>query len=235
MPVRKEQRAWTFLSQVATIAAKDLRLEWRSREILYTMILFSVLIIVIFAFAFARAGQVLPEVAGGILWVVISFAGTLGLGRMFDREREGETHLALLLSPASRAAIYLGKVLGVIIFIGLTEAITVPLVLFFFDLRVSSFPLLLALLGFGTIGFSVVGALFAATLLQSRSRDVLLGILLYPIVLPVIVAGAKGTAALMAGPAQIASALVWLKLLAAFDVVFLALSLWAFGPLTRGE
>jgi heme exporter protein CcmB len=190
---------------------------------------------VIFSFAFARQGQPMHEVAGGILWIVVAFAGTLGLGRMFDREREGDTHRALLLCPASRAAIYLGKLCGVILFVGLTEVIVVPLLVLLFDLRVSSPALLIALLASGTVGFSAVGSLFAATLMQARSRDVLLGILLFPVVMPVIVAGAKGTAALLAGPAEAASALVWLKLVLVFDVVFVTLSLWAFEPLTRGE
>jgi heme exporter protein B len=229
------ERPGGFARHVLRIVAKDLRVEWRSREILYTMSFFAVLVVVLFSFAFARQGQPMHEVAGGILWTVLAFAGTLGLGRVFDREREGDTHRALLLAPISRAAIYLGKVLGVCVFIGITEAVVVPLLVTLFELRVSSPALLTALLLLGTVAFAVVGSLFAATLMQSRSRDVLLGILLFPVVTPVIVAGAKGTAALMAGPAEAASAIVWLKLLAVFDVVFVALSLWAFDPLTRGE
>jgi heme exporter protein CcmB len=225
-----------FLGAVLQIAVKDLRVEWRSREILYTMSFFAVLVIVIFAFAFTREGQPAGSVASGILWVVIPFAGVLGLGRAFDREREGETHHALLLSPASRAALYLGKLLGVFIFISISEALVVPLLLLLFSLRVSSLPLLIGLLLLGTLGFAAVGSLFAAPLMQSRSRDVLLSILLFPIVTPLIVAGAKGTAALTAsGPELAASALVWLKLMAAFDLVFVSLALWAFGPLTRGD
>jgi len=232
---RRLEGAGPFLTQLLQIALKDLRVEWRSREILYTMSFFAVLVIVIFAFAFAREGQPMEQVAGGILWVVIAFSGTLGLGRAFDREREGDTQRALLLSPVSRAALYLGKLLGVFIFITLAEAVVVPLEVLLFNLRVTSPLLLAALLVLGTLGFSAVGCLFAATLMQSRSRDVLLSILLFPIVTPVIVAGAKGTAALMAGPAEAAGALVWLKLTAVFDLVFVVLSLWAFGPLTRGE
>jgi heme exporter protein CcmB len=223
------------LGHALHIAAKDLRVEWRSREVLYTMCFFAVLVVVIFSFAFARQGQPMHEVAGGILWTVVAFAGTLGLGRVFDREREGDTHRALLLAPVSRGAVYLGKLLAVFAFIGLTEAIVVPLLVVLFQLQVASVPVLVALLLLGTLGFAAVGSLFAATLLEARSRDVLLGIFLFPVVTPVIVAGAKGTAALMAGPAEAASALVWLKLLFAFDLLFVTLSLWVFGPLTRGE
>jgi heme exporter protein B len=224
-----------LLAVVLQIVGKDLRIEWRSREIIYTMSFFAVLVVVIFSFAFAREGQPGAAAASGILWVVIPFAGVLGLGRAFDREREGETHQALLLSPASRAALYLGKLLVVFIFISLCELLVVPLLLVLFGLEVSSLPLLSGLLVLGTLGFAAVGSLFAAPLMQSRSRDVLLSILLFPIAAPLIIAGAKGTAALLAGPGQVATSVVWLQLMAAFDVVFITLSLWAFGPLTRGD
>ncbi len=229
-----EARA-SMLSQVLAILRKDLRVEWRSREILYTMTFFAVLVVVIFAFTLVERGRPVAPLAGGMLWIVVAFAGTLGLGRMFDREREGDTHRALLLSPVNRAAIYLGKLLGVILFIALSEAVVVPLLFVLFDLEVASLPRFLLLLLLGTVGFAAVGSLFAATLMQARSRDVLLPILLFPIVTPLIVAGAKGTAALFAGGAEAAGAEVWLKLAAVFDLIFVSLSLWAFGPLTRGE
>ena len=225
----------SFARQVALILAKDLRLEWRSREIVYTMVLFAVLVVIIFSFAFAREGMAPAGLAGGILWVVVAFAGTLGLSRFFSREQQDDTHRMLLMCSSSPAAIYLGKLLGVLLFMALTEAVVVPLLALLFGLQVSSPAMLLALLFLGTVGFAAVGCLFAATLAGSRGRDVLLGILLYPIVTPVIVAGAKGTSALMAGADQAASAMIWLQLLAVFDLVFVILSLWVVGPLTRQE
>ncbi len=224
-----------FQRQVWLVLAKDLLVEWRSREVFYTMLFFAVLVVVIFAFAFARDGQPMHQVAGGILWVVVVFAGTLGLGRVFHRELEGDTSRALMLSPLAPAAIYLGKMLGVLFLVALVEMAVLPLLLLLFGLTVQSMPMILALLLCGTVGFAAVGCLFAATLMQSRARDVLLGLITYPIVIPVVVAGAKGTAALMAGPAEAAGAMVWLKVLLAFDLTFITLSLWAFGPLTRGE
>jgi heme exporter protein B len=235
LPRNGDASSRILLSQVLCLVGKDLRLEWRSREILYTMSFFAVLVIVIFAFALAGQGVPLNRLAGGVLWLVIAFAGTLGLGRMFDREREGDTHLALLLSPANRSALFLGKLLGVFFFICLTEAVVIPLLFLLFDLRIASIGLFFGLLFLGTLGFSAVGSLFAAALWQSRSRDVLLGILLLPIVLPVVIAGAKGTGALLAGPTEVAAATFWLKLMLVFDVVFVTLSLWIFEPLTRGE
>lgn len=230
-PPRRERP----LAQLLAIVKKDLRVEWRSREILYTMTFFAVLTVVIFAFTLVERGRPVAPLAGGMLWIVIAFAGTLGLGRMFDREREGDTHRALLLSPVSPATIYLAKLLGVVLFILATEAVVVPLLFVLFDLEAASLPLLALLLLLGTLGFAAVGALFAATLMQARSRDVLLPILLFPIVTPLIVAGAKGTAALLAGGIAAEGALTWIRLAAVFDLVFVTLSLWAFGPLTRGD
>lgn len=225
------------VGQIWQLLAKDLRVEWRSREIVYTMCFFAVLVVIIFCFAFVGPGSRQPQVAGGILWVVIPLAGTLGIGRAFEREREGETHRALLLSPVSPAAIYLGKLLGIVVLIGLAEVVVVPLLFLLFDLQVgvSGLLLLLLLLLLGTVGFAGVGSLFGAALLQSRSRDVLLAVLLFPIVTPLLLAGAKGTGALLAGEAELENALLWIKLAGVFDVVFVTLGLWTFGPLSRGD
>lgn len=223
------------LGQALLIVEKDLLVEWRSREIVYTTVFFAVLVVLIFSFALSQDGLPIPEVAGGLLWVVVPFAGTLGLNRVFQREIEGDTRRALLLSPLAPSTLYLAKLAGVLILIFIIELFTMPLLIILFKLEVQSWPLLLVLLLGGTLGFSAVGCLFAATLMTSRGRDVLLPLLTYPIVIPVIVAGAKGTAALLAGPEQAEGALVWLKVLLAFDVTFVTLSLWAFGPLTRME
>jgi len=222
-----------FLSHVLQIYAKDMRTEWRSREIVYTTGLFAALLVLVFSFAFSADGRPLPGAAGGVLWVVIAFSGTLGLTRFF--EREGETLGALLLSPVSPAAIYLAKLLAVTSFMLLTEALLLPLLALLFQLRVESIPLLVALVLLGSVGYAAVGCLFAAGLMRARSREVLLGILTYPIVLPVIIAGAKGTAALVAGGGQLAAAPLWLKLVALFDLVFVTLSVFVFGPLVNTD
>jgi heme exporter protein CcmB len=224
-----------FPLQVLRIVAKDLRVEWRSGEILYTMVLFAVLVVLVFALSLSGESAPSNEVAGGVLWVVVAFTGTLGLGRFFDRERESQTSQALLLAPISRAAIYLGKVAGILVFILGTEAVVVPLLMVLLGLSVSSVWILLAVLLLGSLGFAAVGSLFAAALMRARSRDVLLGILLFPIVTPVIIAGSKATSALTAAGGDPAAALVWVKLLGVFDVVFVTLSMWVFEPLTRGE
>jgi hypothetical protein len=151
-----------FFAQVKLVLFKDLRLEWRSREIVYTMALFSVLLVIIFSFAFSEGGQPQQKAAGGLLWVAITFSGTLGMSRFYDREREGETIRALLLSPTSPAAIYTAKLLAILLFMVLTELAVLPLLIAFFRLKVSSYPAFLALLALGTLGFAAVGSLFAA-------------------------------------------------------------------------
>lgn len=230
-----ERQGTSFWSQVASVLLKDLRQEWRSREIIYTMVLFSALLVMIFSFAFIEQGQPLAGVASGILWVAIAFSGTLALGRFFEREREGDTILALLLSPAHRPAIYLAKMLAITIFMGATQIVLVPLLVVLFDVTIGAPALFVALLLLGTLGFAAVGSLFAAGLMREGSRDVLIGVLTYPIVLPVIIAGAKGSAALLGTHIDIPTALIWLKVLVAFDLIFIVLSMWAFGPLVSSE
>jgi heme exporter protein B len=221
-----------FLKIAWLVLRKDVAIEAKTREILYTTLFFAVSCVLVFSFAFVRDGQVVEDVAAGILWIAIAFSGTLALSRTFERERYGETLKALLLAPAPRAAIYVGKLFGVVLLLGIAEALLVPLVALLFSAALFTKPLLLAgLLAAGTIGFCAVGTLFAAMLLRARTRDVLLPILLYPITVPVMIAGVRGTVALLASPPDEPTATMWLVLLACFDVVFVTLALWTFEPL----
>jgi heme exporter protein CcmB len=221
-----------FLKIAWLVLRKDVAIEAKTREILYTTLFFAVSCVLVFSFAFVRDGRAVEGVAAGILWIAIAFSGTLALGRTFERERYGETLKALLLAPAPRAAIYVGKLFGVVLLLGVAEALLVPLVALLFSAALFTKPLLLAgLLATGTIGFCAVGTLFAAMLLRARTRDVLLPILLYPITVPVMIAGVRGTVALLASPPDEPTATMWLVLLACFDVVFVTLALWTFEPL----
>jgi heme exporter protein CcmB len=211
---------------------KDVTIEVRSRETLATTLFFALSAVLVFAFALVKEGRVVADAAAGILWIAIAFSGTLALGRTFERERYTDTLRALMLAPADRPAIYLGKLAGVVSLILVAEIVLVPLVALLFDAALLQRPLLLvALLGTGTLGFASVGTLFAAMLARARSRDVLLPVLLYPITIPVIIAGVRGTAALAAPVPDEAMAFFWLMLLVFFDVVFLTLALWMFEPL----
>jgi heme exporter protein CcmB len=221
-----------FLRVATLVAVKDLTVEVRSREIISTTVFFAISCVLVFAFALVKEGRTVVDAAAGILWIAIAFSGTLALGRTFERERYTDTLRALLLAPAERPAIYVGKLLAVTAMILAAEALLVPLVALLFQAPLFDEPLLLAaLLGTGTLGFAAVGTLFAAMLVRARSRDVLLPVLLYPITIPVIIGGVRGTAALVSAPTDLAMAQFWIGLLAFFDVVFVVLSLWTFEPL----
>ena len=222
----------TFLRTVWLVMQKDLRIEVRTREILYTTIFFAVSCVLVFSFGFVREGEPIEGAAAGILWIAIAFSGTLALGRAFDRERQSETLRALILSPADRPALYIAKLLGVLVLLAAVEILIVPMVALMFQAPLFTAPwTLVALLFAGTVGFAAVGTLFAAMLVRARSRDVLLPILLYPITVPVMIAGVRGTAALLQAETDIAMARAWLSILISFDVVFITLALWTFEPL----
>lgn len=221
-----------FLRTAWLVLRKDIAIEAKSFEVLTTTLFFAVACVLIFAFAFVKEGRAVEDAAAGILWIAIAFSGTLALGRTFERERYSETLRALLLAPAPRAALYVGKLLGMLALLGIAEALLVPMIALLFQATLFSRPLLLVgLLAGGTVGFCAVGTLFAAMLVRARSRDVLLPILLYPITIPVIIAGVRGTAALLSATPDDASATMWIGILAAFDVVFVTLALWTFEPL----
>jgi len=221
-----------FFRTAWLVLQKDFAIEVKSREILYTTLVFAVSCILIFSFAFvSEGGQPLPGAAAGILWIAIAFSGTLALGRTFERERYGDTVRALLLAPAPRSAIYFGKLLGMVVLMLGTELLVVPLIALLF--HVPLFDELLLLTGLllpGTVGFAAVGTLFAAMLIRAQTRGVMLWIVLFPITVPVMIAGVRGTAALLEPMPETEVAVMWISLLAAFDAVFLTLALWTFEP-----
>jgi heme exporter protein CcmB len=220
-----------FVRAVWVITRKDLLIEARTREILFTTVFFALACVMVFAFGFVRQGQALSDAAAGILWIAIAFSGTLALGRAFERERQGETLRALLIAPIARPALYVGKLVGILILLASVEVIVVPLIALMFQAALFDHLLLmLGLLTAGTIGFAAVGTLFAAMLVRARSRDVMLPVLLYPITVPVIIAGVRGTAALLQPEGGEPMARAWLAMLVFFDVVFITLALWTFEP-----
>jgi heme exporter protein B len=220
-----------FVRAVWIVTRKDLLIETRTREILLTTVFFALACVLVFAFGFVREGRPVQDAAAGILWISIAFSGTLALGRAFERERHGETLRALLIAPIDRPALYLGKLLGILILLTVVEVLVVPLVALMFQAPLFAHPLLMVgLLAAGTLGFAAVGTLFAAMLVRARSRDVMLPILLYPITVPVIIAGVRGTAALLLPDADLPMARAWLAMMLFFDVMFVTLALWTFEP-----
>ena len=231
-----------MLRHAAAIAWKDLRVELRSKEIATTTVFFAVMVVLISTFAYVEKEEVVSlsplvvvqrvfgDPAAAILWIALTFSGMLGLGRAFEREREHDTLRALLLAPIDRAAIFLGKATGVTASVLLVAAVVVPLVGLFYQAPIGrGVGILILLIVLATIGFAVVGSTFAAMLLRARMREVLLPVLVYPILVPALIAGAKGTTGLWSGLDEVAW--FWTKFLLVYDAIFIAVALWAFESL----
>lgn len=220
-----------FLKVAWLVLRKDLRVESRSREMLSTTLFFAVSCVLVFSFGFVRGGRVVDGAVAGILWIAISFSGTLALARAFERERYHNVLGGLMLAPVHRPAIYLGKLLGLLLLLGIVEVVVAAMVAFLFQASLfQHFWRLLAILALGTIGFASVGTLFSAMLVRVKNRAVLLPVLLYPVTIPVLIMGVSGTAALLQPEPNLAMAQLWISLLFFFDTVFLTLALWTFEP-----
>jgi heme exporter protein B len=210
---------------VWAIVRKDLALERRSREMLSSMFILALIVILVFSFSFDLRVQDVSQVAPGVLWVAITFAGMLGLARSFILERDQGCLDGLLLCPVDRGVLYAGKMLGNLIFVSLMEAVLLPLYLALFNLPFV--PLLLPVVFLGTLGFAAVGTLVSAMTVHARSREVLLPVLLFPLIMPALIASVKLTAAVLDAQAW-PEVRHWLQLLVGFDAVFLVISYVAF-------
>jgi heme exporter protein B len=224
-----------FMQQLGVLLWKDLRLELRSREVVYTSVFFALLVTVISGFAFLRHAGAGEKVAPGILWIALTFSGTLGMNRTFGREREDGCLQGVLLAPVPRPAVFLGKLVANFVFMATAAAAMMPLVALFFEPRLFAHGGGIALcLALGTLGFAAVGTLLSAGLSKARLRHVLLPIVMYPLTLPAVISGVMATTSILApGPDAAAQARAWLVLLGGYDVVFLAAAIFLFDPLVR--
>ncbi|MFQ5692494.1 MAG: heme exporter protein CcmB [Nitrospinota bacterium] len=215
-----------YLSQAAAVLQKDILTEYRSREVVVTMVVFALLVIVLFNFAFELGERWKASVGSGILWTAFLFSSVLGMNRTFAQEKEGECIQGLLLSPADRGAIFLGKLVANLIFLLIVEAVSLPVFGILFD-----FPLGRVLLGLGplvllaTVGLASVGTLFACIAVNTKAREVMLPLLLFPVAIPIIIGAAGATTRILAGEG-LGEQAVWLRLLAVYDVIFLVVSIW---------
>lgn len=216
------------LRQVRALVAKDVRIEVRTREVLYTSLLFSIVLVTLFIFSGFGETAETRRAAPGVLWVSLTFVGTLVFGRTFQREREERAVLGLLLAPGATDSLFVAKLIVNLLFLGAVELLLVPLVavLFKLDLAQVAGPLFV-LLATGTLGFCTLGTVLAAALSSLRLKEVLMPLVLFPLALPVLLAGVKGTSALLDAP-DWSSVTSWLTLIIAFDVLFLVLSKWLF-------
>ncbi|HZS40897.1 MAG TPA: heme exporter protein CcmB [Polyangia bacterium] len=223
-----------FVRSAALLLWKDVVVELRAKELVYATVFFAAIVLLVFAFAFLGGPLPTVDVSAGVLWVALVLTGTLGIGRAFEREREGDTLRALMLSPLPRAAIYVSKLAAIALLMAIVETVVVLLMILLFHLSVAGeAPRLVAFLALGTLGFAAVAALFGASLGRARSRDVLLPLLTYPVVVPVLIAGTRGTVALLTGDGAVAS--YWLKFLLVFDAIFVTIAVRIFEPLLRGD
>jgi len=209
-----------------TIAWKDVISEMRTREIVFSVLVFAILVIVIFNFAFGETQEMLTAVAPGILWVTFAFSGVLSLNRTFVAEKEDGCLEGLLACPIGREVIYVGKLMGSLLFMLVVEAIALPVFVVLFNLPVLSLELIVITV-LATIGFAALGTLFSALATNTRAREMVLPILFLPLVVPVIIAAVKATALALAGQSWSAMS-TWLSIIIAFDIVFLVVSYLVF-------
>ena len=215
-----------FFRAMGAIVWKDLAAEVRSRELISAMLVFALLVILIFNFALELDIKTRATVTAGVLWVIFIFAGTLGLNRSMAIEKDRGCLDGLLLAPVDRSAIYFGKRLGNLIFMLIIEAIVLPIYSVLYNTNLFNPGFLLVTL-LGSIGYVTVGTLLAAMAVQARTRDILLPILLFPVIIPVILASVKASMGFLQG-IEISEIMPWINLLIVYDVIFLAAAFMTF-------
>jgi heme exporter protein B len=215
-----------FLKAVSAVVWKDLQAEFRSRELFSAMLVFSLLIILIFNFALELDVKTRQSVTSGVLWSTFAFAGTLGLNRSMAIEKDRGCMDGLLLAPVDRSAIYFGKVISNLAFMLVVEFIILPVYSVLYGINLFQPGLLLVIL-LGSIGYAGVGTLLSAMSVQTRTRDILLPILLFPVVIPVILSAVKASGGYLEG-LEFAEILSPLSLLIAYDIIFIAVAFMVF-------
>ncbi len=213
----------TFFVQMFAIVWKDIRYELRSKQTWLGMGMFALLVLVIFNFAFDLRVENVKVVAPGALWIAFIFASLLGLGRTLAAEREQNSLDRLLLCPVDRKAIYLAKLLGNLLFIGVVELVALPMYALLFNIALSWAMLPIVLLG--TVGIATVGTLFSVLAAATQARELLLPILVFPLVVPVVISVVRATEQLLTPSVHEPP---WIGLLIAFDIIFLSVSTLAF-------
>lgn len=217
-----------FLRVVGAIVRKDLTVEWRTKTAFVSSMVFAVLVLAILFFARDPTAVGALDIAPGALWVTFTFAAMVGLNRAFLLERENRALDGMLLTPAPRMAIFVGKALANILFVSAVEAVSLPLFVLFYDVPVfARLPHLLAVTVMATIAFVVVGTLLSSMVVRTRFAELMLPVLLLPFLVPPVVGAVQVTARLLADR-PLSEVTGWLKLLAAFDIVFCTLAVFLF-------
>lgn len=217
----------SFSRAVAAVVWKDLSAEFRSRELFSAMLVFSLLVILIFNFALELDIRTRQSVTSGVLWVTFAFAGTLGLNRSMAVEKDRGCLDGLLLAPVDRAAIYFGKAISNLVFMLIVEAIVLPVYSFLYAINLFQPGLLLVIL-LGSIGYVAAGTLLATMTVQTRSRDMLLPIMLFPIVIPVLISAVKASGGFLTSADFATEIMPWINLLLVYDLIFTAIAFMVF-------
>jgi heme exporter protein B len=205
---------------------KDMLTELRTKEVITSVLVFALLVLVIFNFAFGTRADTMELVAPGILWVALTFGGVLGLNRIFSVEKENSRLEGLMLCPVDRAVIYWGKLAGGFTFMLTVAVVLTPIFLALFNLPLF-LPRLALIIVLAIAGFAAVGTLFSAVAINTRARDIMLPILFLPIVAPVIVAAVKATVVVLAEKPW-SDMLTWLQIMIAFDIIYLVIATLVF-------
>ena len=218
-----------FLGTTLAILRKDLRAEFRTKEVFNASLVFSLIVIVIFSLAFEPSSEQATELSGGLLWIAFSFSAVIALSRTFAREVPNDCMMGLKLAPISPAAVYLGKLISNMIFLGVLEFALLPLFSLLYNLRLWEQGGRLALIVFlGSWGLAAVGTSFAAVATSVRLREMMLPVLLFPVEIPLILSLVQATTLIVRGGDGMIDAQIWLKLCIGFDVVFTVVSLFMF-------
>jgi heme exporter protein B len=209
-----------MLGKIWAVFRKDLLLELRTKDSLNAMLFFGIVVLVIFNFALAPNPDSVREAVPGVLWVAFVFSGTLGLNRMFASEKENSCLQGMLMVPMDRGVIYLGKMLAAAVFMFIAEAVIFVFSLIFFNLTVwSEIPWLILVFFIGTLGFTAVGTLLSAIAVNTRMREVLLPLILFPVVLPILVNAVDATGVIL-NAGDYADLKLPLTIMSAFTIVF---------------
>lgn len=215
-----------------TVLLKELRCEFRTRELLNTTVVFVLIVVVLFSFTFDPSDAEARRFGPGLLWIAFLFAGSLMLHPSFAREQVNDTLYALRLAPVDPFAILLGKVLANFLFMMLAELLLLPVFGVLYNVRlVPVLDRLLLVLVLGTLGMTITGTVFSAVAAQARMRELLLPVLLLPVLTPVLIASVEATAGLLADPPELRAE--WLKMLAGFNVIFFTASYFVFEHLAE--
>ena len=215
-----------YLRAVGAVIWKDFQAEWRNRENLSAMLVFALLVILIFNFALELDLQAKASLSAGVLWTTFIFAGTIGLNRSLAVEKDRGCLDGLLLAPVDRSVIYFGKAIGNLAFMILVEAIVLPIFSFLYGFNVFQ-PGFLGVIILGSTGYAAVGTLLSTMVVQTRTRDILLPIILFPLTLPVVIAAVKASQGFFQN-LSLAEFSVWVNILIAYDLIFIAAAFMVF-------